>query len=172
MGRWNILHNTICEILLSSVEMSNEFTKSAVYDICKQKIAEKIDVAESTIKSAQEAANAETKSSMGDKYETTRAMMQREIAHAQSQLAEARRLESALIAFDPNKKCDTVEDGALVKTSLGLLFFLVAMGRIEVAGENIMTLSSGSPISKALWGKKSGDQVSFNGKDVSIESIL
>ena len=57
----------------------NQQDKDELYKKCVQIIENQILLAQQGIENAQQAANEETKSSAGDKYETTRAMMQIEI---------------------------------------------------------------------------------------------
>ena len=61
--------------------------KSEILQIIRGKLSEKTDYLEHLI-SETRAANNETKSSMGDKYETSREMVQQEINNLQVQLNE------------------------------------------------------------------------------------
>ena len=61
--------------------------KSEILQIIQKKLSEKIDNLERLIAETR-ASNNETKSSMGDKYETTREMVQQEINNLQIQLNE------------------------------------------------------------------------------------
>ena len=54
--------------------------KSGLYALCLSFIAQRIETAETALQQAQEASNDDTKSSAGDKFETTREMMQQDIA--------------------------------------------------------------------------------------------
>ncbi len=61
--------------------------KAELLELVKQKISEKIQKLEQLIAETR-ASNNDTKSSMGDKYETSREMLQQEINNLQLQLNE------------------------------------------------------------------------------------
>ena len=63
--------------------------KQELYKLCQTYIQQRILTAKQAIEAAQQAANNETKSSSGDKYETGRAMMQLEIEKDSAQLSES-----------------------------------------------------------------------------------
>ena len=69
--------------------------KSEILQIIQKKLSEKIDNLERLIDETR-ASNNETKSSMGDKYETSREMVQQEINNLQIQLNENLRAKNSL----------------------------------------------------------------------------
>ena len=74
-----------------------------LYDRSVALINEKIRELESADKEAQRAANNETKSSAGDKYETGRAMMHLEKERIASQMTNWLKLLKAIKQVDPQK---------------------------------------------------------------------
>ncbi|TAH18705.1 MAG: hypothetical protein EAZ08_10985 [Cytophagales bacterium] len=74
--------------------------KSALYDQCIGYVEGRIAAITQTIQEAQEAANNETKSTAGDKYETTRSMMQLDRAMNTNQLLAANKLKEDLLKID------------------------------------------------------------------------
>ena len=121
---------------------------------------------------AQHAANEEGKSSVGDKYETSRAMAQidRDI-HAR-QLEIAQKELSFLQQVDINHFCNKVEVGAYVHSNQGKYFFLIGLGPLEIDNQKIVFLSINSPIGKIFLEKKVGDRVIFNGKEILINEVF
>ena len=81
-----------------------QILKDLLYQKCFELVENQILSSQKRIEEAQNAANAETKSSAGDKYETTRAMMQIEIENCSKQLAESQKLHNTLkqIVFQSN----------------------------------------------------------------------
>ena len=69
---------------------------------CFEAVDERIKSAENAIISAKEASQDDTKSSAGDKYETTREMMQQEISRNEAQLYEAKKLKHSLLQIQSN----------------------------------------------------------------------
>ena len=137
-----------------------------------QILQSRINTSSDAMLEAQQAANEEGKSSVGDKYETSRAMAQidRDI-HAR-QLETAQKELSFLQQVDINRFCNKVEVGAYVYSNQEKYFFLIGLGPVEIKNEKIVFLSISSPIGKILLGKKASDKVTFNGKEILIKEVF
>jgi hypothetical protein len=129
-------------------------------------------LAQQGIENAQQAANEETKSSAGDKYETTRAMMQIEIENCSKRLAESQKLYNTLQNISFLKNYTSSISGSLLITTQGNYFLAVGIGKIEVQGNNYFVISPMSPIGALLQNKKVGEQVSFQNKKIEILQIV
>ena len=143
--------------------------KQEIINIIKAKVADKVQYFENLIAETR-ASNNDTKSSMGDKYETGREMLQQEINNLQRQLNEILNQQAILqkITSDPSEK---VQNGALVKTNKGLFYVSASMGEIVFENQRIMTVSAESPLVKAMFGKKMGEKFVINNIDQHIENI-
>ncbi len=143
--------------------------KQEILNSIKAKITDKIQYFENLIAETR-ASNNDTKSSMGDKYETGREMLQQEINNLQRQLNEALNQQAVLqkITSDP---CEKVQNGALVKTNKGVFYISVSMGEIVFEGHKIMTVSAESPLVKMMQGKKAGDSFTINTIDQQVENV-
>ena len=130
--------------------------KQEILNILTAKIADKITHFENLIAETR-ASNNDTKSSMGDKYETGREMLQQEINNLQRQLNEILNQQAVIqkISCEP---MDKVQNGALVKTDKGLFYIAVSAGEIVFGKQKIMTVSAESPLVKAMLGKKSTEE--------------
>jgi len=93
--------------------------KIKLYERCLAFVEQRIASSQKAIEHAQQAANEETKSSAGDKYETGRAMMQLEIEKQSVQLGEAMKLKQTLTQINPEKTTDSIQSGSLVYTDQG-----------------------------------------------------
>ncbi len=121
---------------------------------------------------AQESSNTETKSSAGDKYETGRAMAQQERDRHAVQLHEAQQLLAVLQKINPDRPSDTVRQGALAATTLGLFYVSVGVGKLQTAdGKAFLAVSPVAPIVAALGGRRAGEEVVFNGKTVQVLAV-
>lgn len=145
--------------------------KKSLYDACKIYLQEKIARSQKAIDEAQYAANNETKSSVGDKYETGRAMMQLEIEKYSRQLAEWLKMLQDLEQIDPEKACTQVTLGALVECSGANYYIAVAAGKILYDGKTYFAISPAAPIGELLMGKKIGDSVQFRAQILEIQHI-
>lgn len=129
---------------------------------CKLHVEDRIANLELALKSAHEASIDDTKSSAGDKYETTREMMQQDIARYQMQLAEAKKDESILTGLIQPTHSDFVQNGSIVKTNLGIYFIAISIGVVPIENEKVFVISTQSPIGKLLLKKKIGESFTFN----------
>jgi hypothetical protein len=75
------------------------------------------------------ASNNDTKSSMGDKYETSREMLQQEINNLQIQLNEHLKSQKILKNINPNPH-KVVSLGSWVETDKGKFFIAISLGEI------------------------------------------
>ncbi|UXX80532.1 3-oxoacyl-ACP synthase [Reichenbachiella carrageenanivorans] len=146
-------------------------TKKKLYDICVQIVQDKIAIAKQGMEEAQASANNETKSSAGDKYETGRAMSQRERDLHARQLAELINMKKTFSTIDPKKRCAKVELGAYVETATAKFFVSASLGAVKVGKETIMAISAISPIAQAMLGKQAGDTFIWMKKETEILSI-
>lgn len=145
--------------------------KEALFEQATKIIEEKISIAESAIQSARSAVENETKSSAGDKYETSREMLQQEIRMAQSQLFEVSKLKHALSLVNPQRVVSECGPGALMETNHGNFYVSAGLGQIQVNGTYYQLISSASPIAKALAGTKSGESILFNGRKIQVYNL-
>ncbi|AKD58600.1 3-oxoacyl-ACP synthase [Spirosoma radiotolerans] len=137
-------------------------TKATLFALCQAYVQKRIDTAREAMEAAQEAANSESKSSAGDKYETGRAMAQLERDRHAQLLAEAQKVERELKQVNIDKTYETVQPGSLAFTSRGLFFICIGAGKLTVDGVDYFAVSAASPIASALVGRKANDAVTFN----------
>lgn len=145
--------------------------KHILFDECKKLVRQRIEAARKGIEELQEAANEETKSSAGDKYETGRAMMQLEKDKYAAQLVETMKLEKVLSLVNPDKEETTAGLGSLVATNQGTYFLTIPLGRINIDGKDYYLLSPASPIGTLLKHKKKGDTFDFNGRKYEVKGV-
>lgn len=143
--------------------------KQEIIDVLRQKTAEKIQGLEKLIDETR-ASNSDTKSSMGDKYETGREMLQQQINNLQIQLNEVMKQQAFLksIVAKPSQK---VEKGAVVSTERGMFFISVSLGEIALNDYKVMCISPESPLAKAMNGKSVNDVFTLNNVDQKIINI-
>ncbi|MPS72900.1 MAG: hypothetical protein E2590_07040 [Chryseobacterium sp.] len=149
--------------------------KEELIKIVRQKLYEKIQNFEKLI-SETRTSNNDTKSSMGDKYETGREMLQQEINNLQVQLNEVLKqqdfLKTSFESLRMTKKFDKAEKGAIVKTERGLFFISVSLGEITFENKKIICISPESPLAKAMNGKQKDEVFSLNNMGQKIVEIF
>lgn len=153
--------------------MEKDYTllRSSLMASCRLHVEDRIANLELALKSAHEASTDDTKSSAGDKYETTREMMQQDIARCQMQLAEAKKDESLLSGLNKPDRLDFVKNGSIVETNLGIYFIAISIGVVKIDQDKVFVISNQSPIGKLLLRKKIGESFVFNNVEQHLLSI-
>ncbi len=111
----------------------------------------------------------ETKSSAGDKFETSRAMMQADQERYKAIVITAKGLRQQLSVLSLETS-DLIREGSLVLTSQGKYFIAVGLGKVELS-EIIYVISNASPIGRLLMGKSAGESIVFNGRTIEIQEL-
>jgi len=148
-----------------------EGLKAKLYQSCMDFILQRINTAETALQQAQEASNDDTKSSAGDKFETTREMMQQDIARNKGLLLDARQNLALLSSLEETVQGDTAKNGSLVYTSNGIFYISISVGQLKIDEQQIFAISAASPIGQLLTGKKAGESFSFNKNEYTIQRI-
>ncbi len=146
--------------------------KLELYNLCRKYIADSINEIEAAITDRREAIRNETKSSMGDKYETTREMLQQDINMNMERLNKVKADEAILQSINPKLSSPAVVPGSLVQCSNGNFYIAISAGHFTVGGTKYYAVSVSSPIGGQLRGKQAGDIFVLNGKTFTIDKIL
>lgn len=120
----------------------------------------------------QDSAKSESKSSVGDKYETGRAMIQLEIEKITEQLREKETALGVISAMQVDVQDDTIRRGAVIITSEGTYFLSLSAGTVVIDHITVSCISSSSPLGQMLLGRKSGDRVLINKREVLVEKFF
>jgi len=120
---------------------------------------------------AKESRDSETKSSAGDKFETGREMMQREMDKISATLDQYKNQVNLLSKINLHRNYPVVDLGGLIATDQGIYYLSIGLGKIEINSEIIYAISLDSPIGQLLKGKRAGDTVEFRGKTLKINQL-
>ena len=134
--------------------------KPEILNLLQEKLKFKIDYLGNLIAETR-ASNNETKSSMGDKYETTREMVQQEINNLQVQLNENLKAQSVLKNL-PVSAHEKVQLGSLVETDNGYFYIAISLGDLIFKNKKIFLISPESPLAKAMMGKLENEEFILN----------
>ncbi|MDB5256914.1 MAG: transcription elongation factor [Chitinophagaceae bacterium] len=152
--------------------MASPAVKQVLYDLCSSFVDERILMYQKAMKDAQEAANQEEKSSAGDKYETTRAMMQIEKDKNAKQLEETIKLKKALSQINPHTTSETVSLGSLVLTDKGNFYISISAGKIKAENTEYIAIAPTSPLGAAFMNRKARENAVFNGISYTIHQVI
>ncbi|GHE59408.1 MULTISPECIES: 3-oxoacyl-ACP synthase [Roseivirga] len=145
--------------------------KRDVFRMCSEKVGARINTLEAELRSLSESAASDTKSSMGDKYETSREMVGLEQEKVSEQLDDARQMRKVLESLNVEHSASKIIQGSLVRTSTVLFYIAVSLGKITVGGKDVFVISPVSPIGKELMGKEVNHSIAFAGKMERIIAI-
>ena len=145
--------------------------KKLILTEMKAQLELKISSTQSDIASIQDSKLSATKSTAGDKHETGRAMMERELVMAQAQLSKSQRMLADIDQIESMPATEKVGFSSLVVTSSGKFLIGAAFGKVEVSGETCFAISGVSPMGEILLGKKVGEEYEFRGLKNTVESI-
>jgi len=145
--------------------------KRDVHKCCLALLKDKLVPIQNDLQLLQEAQKNETKSSMGDKYETGPAMLHQQRERLLQQESQIVAHQSALQQLDPQKECKVVQPGCLLQTDKGKFYFSIGLGAISCGGEQVWVISMQSPLGIQFNQQKVGSKVSFQGRQYLIEQL-
>ena len=146
-------------------------TKKQLYQQLQEQVDQRVSNAQKAMKAAEDSKNNETKSSAGDKFETSRAMMQGEEERNKIQLVKAVDLQRQLAQIDITKTSKIVVLGSIVFSNQGNYFLSIGLGKIVLEDTTYFAISLASPIGQLLFGKSEKDVVNFRGKRIEIQRM-
>ena len=145
--------------------------KQKLIRACSDYLKDKINSLNAIISEVTESSNSESKSSAGDKHETSKAMMQLEIEKLGTQLKEAELQLAEFEKINFNKNFQTIEQGSLVETNKGYFLIASSIGKITVDDKSVFVISNKSPLAIAFAVKQQGESITFNRVTYSIISV-
>ncbi|MEL6671882.1 MAG: 3-oxoacyl-ACP synthase [Bacteroidota bacterium] len=145
--------------------------KAKVHQHCLEMVAEKMARLEQEIAQLQQATSEETKSSAGDKFETSREMMKQEINKLNQQLGLQQQFQQQLTNLIPDQVLVEVRLGSLVQTSEGTYYLAVSLGKVSLPGQTVFAMSTASPLAQAMLGLKAGESLDFRGRKIKLLSL-
>lgn len=145
--------------------------KESIHAQCLSMIEERLRLLNQNFSQSREDLQGESRSTAGDKHETGRAMIQLEQEKMSHQLIQTEKTLQLLKRVPFKKKCQQAQSGALVKSSLGLLFISVGIGEITVEDQKVFVIAPSSPLAQCLLGAEAGSEVNFREKKVKVLDI-
>ena len=145
--------------------------KQKIVELALATIQQRIVSLEQQLRLIGESRESETKSSMGDKYETGAAMLQLEAEKIYEQLQRNRLLKLELEQLELDQGHPEARRGSLVVTSEGWFLISVGLGRLRVDNRSGYCISVAAPMGKALLGCRPGDEVCLNNRVFTVMGI-
>lgn len=148
--------------------------KNDIKNLCLAHVDAMIQEYESTVSELQKGMFEETKSSAGDKYETSRTQFQREIERLKTQISQVNTTKAILLSLN-NTPSITVGEGSLLSVTVNAnplnIYIAAALGVMKYNNIPFQVISIQSPLGAALRGHKTGDSITFNQKKYTITEL-
>jgi len=113
-----------------------------------------------------------TKSSAGDKFETSRATIQSEFDKVSINLIKLKDQLRKIKLISFTSKPQKIGYGTLVKTSNSIYMVSIGYGKLTLGSKDIYMISPLSPIGRKLIDRQEGESISFNSKTEEILGIF
>jgi hypothetical protein len=148
-----------------------KISKQELLDTLKLKLNIRLKMYSQAMLDAKTSSQNETKSSAGDKYETTRSMSQMEFGMQQTQFqkTEYDLLFLEQIKSSVNKK---VQLGSAAITNNGNYYIAISYGKIVTNDIEFTVISAQSPLAKSLHDKCKNDSFIMNGQSIKILDVF
>lgn len=142
--------------------------KQQLIAACKDYAKARIARFNATIKELEDALKPESRSCMGDKYETSRAMLHLEFEKISGQVQQFINLRKTVNLIEQQPPSKNLGFGSVVKTTGANYFISIPGGEIVAEGDKFYAVGINSPVAIALLGKKEGEEFSLNGNVYKI----
>lgn len=146
--------------------------KKELTEACRMYVDARIARFNATMKELEDALKPESRSCMGDKYETSRAMLHLEFEKISGQLEQFSNLRKTVSLIDQPSSLKNIGFGTVVKTTGANYFVSIPAGEIVADGEKFYAVGINSPVAQVLSGKKEGDEFTINGRSFTITQII
>ena len=146
--------------------------KQQIIKICKAHLEEKMAIINRALEQTQASSNEDTKSSAGDKHETSRAMAHLENERLAKQLSVLIEQTEKLNSINPEVKNTKVALGSFVNTDTLNLFLSVGLGKVKTDEIEFYAISLASPVAQNLLGKSKGNEFEMGNNSLVIKGII
>lgn len=146
-------------------------TKTQVIEALQEAIDLKINDLQMQLDEILKSMQNDTKSTAGDKHETSRAMAQIEQEKIGNQLAETLKLKNQLVSISSISSNDKIRSGNLIETNNGYFFLGIPFGQLKIGSISVFCLSVVAPLGQLLLDKKMNDVILLNGNSIEIIRI-
>ena len=143
-------------------------TKSEIHLKLRSILEKSLEEARREYILAKESRDSDTKSSAGDKFETGREMMQREMDKLSALVDNTLNSIAKLDRLTDLSAAAVISEGSLVVTDQETYYISIGYGKLD----SVYAISIESPLGVELKGKRVGACIEMRGRKITIKSIL
>ncbi len=148
-----------------------QMNKLALIEKCITDLDSSIAEMKSSLQSLEEDMQNDTKSSAGDKFETSREMMSQEREKLMYRI-NLQQKQRNMLAHLPTQKKNKAGLGSLIFTDKQCFFLSQSLGKRLFQGFEIIFISVQAPIAQQLINKEVGDGFQWNGTQYKIVDLV
>ncbi len=145
--------------------------KAQILALLSADFGDKLQTIQQDLEGLREELSDNTKSTAGDKHETSRAMAQLEMEKLGKQYIETQKKYELVKQLSALPPLDIANVGALIFTSKGVFLLGIPVGKIVLEEQEVFGISASSPVGQLLLGKAIGDQVKLPLGETQISLI-
>lgn len=145
-------------------------TRKEIIQGIQEELANRLSESSQAIERLKDSVRTETKSSMGDKFETGREMMKSELSKLEESHSRLLQYQHTLNQIG-DQTVQPVGTGSLVQYGEQFVLIGPALGQVKLGKTRIMCISPASPIAQKLMGKNSGDSLQVNSNTFNIRIL-
>ncbi|HQV01259.1 MAG: hypothetical protein JNK61_08335 [Bacteroidia bacterium] len=142
--------------------------KHAIKNVCVEIVLQQIFILKQTINDLQLAANNESKSTAGDKHDTSKAILQQQVAMHHQQLIVAQNQSKQAEAL-PVAINDLPTLGSLIYANEQCFYIGMGIGKKTINNTEIILLAPTAPLAQFFIGLKNKTEGVFNSKTYTIK---
>jgi len=146
--------------------------KEIVFNRVKKEIEKRSNIIQATFDDLKDALHYSSKSTVGDKHETSRAMIQLEQEKLSQQLVNIINLKNSLNKINPKEQHKVVQYGSLIMTSNGLFFLSIGLGKLNINNQKVFCITATTRLGMLLIGKHIGDNIRIDEKKITILDLI
>ena len=147
--------------------------KENYINACVNFLKEKIEGINSIMNETQSAANSDTKSSAGDKHETSRAMAHLENERLGRQLEILNLQLETIYSINPKSTNPNITLGSIIECTDFNFFISTGLGKLKLGNSSLFyAIAIDSPIGKQLISKKVNDTILVGKNLQTIDKIM
>lgn len=124
------------------------------------------------LESIEHSIHSESKSTAGDKHDTSRELMQQERNKAAQNLSNQLAMQKTLIQLRLLDANATIGFGSLIETQDHVIFIGLAIGKLNYLDREIVCISPLSPLARVLKGMHLGEVCTFNEVSYEVKQLL
>ncbi len=145
-------------------------TRPAIFNAITSHISDKIQLLQHDISDLLSDLAGDTKSSAGDKFETSREMSQQEISKLTQQVNEQKKWLTLAASYSNVETSDKIVAGSIVTVSTGQFLIGLPLGKIPTLN-GIHCIGNTAPLSQMLLNKRVGESITFQQQVITIAEI-